>query len=68
MYQINKYENTILGDVLGKHSEKWLSEISPGFFIFTLSDSKTSQTIELSFVKERQNYKSINVGFGLSYI
>ena len=68
MYQINKYENTILGDVLENDFEKWLSEISPGFSISTLSDSKTSQTIELSFVKERQNYKSINVGFGLSYI
>ncbi|WP_346743731.1 DUF3696 domain-containing protein [uncultured Streptococcus sp.] len=67
MYQLNKYENTILGDTLENDLEKWLSEISPGFSISTLSDS-TSQTINLSFVKERQNFKSINVGFGLSYI
>lgn len=69
MYQLNKQEITILGDTLENDFSKWLSEISLGFSIDTLSDT-TSQTVELSFKKhgDKKPYKSINVGFGLSYI
>ena len=70
MYQLNKEAPTILADTLENDLSRWLSEISPGFSIDTLTDSKSSQVIELTFNagSNRQRYKSINVGFGLSYI